>query len=445
MTATNSVKSDLFSVKQLAVLTKAKRRWNILYGATRSGKTHVSYFLMLKHLSEHLADSCLIAGKTLNTVERNILVPMRKIFGEEYIGKIVNNREVTLFGKKCFVIGANDERAITKIQGTGLGYAYLDELTTFPENFFQMLKSRLDAPNACCDATCNPESPSHFVKKFIDTVGLDVYVEQFTIYDNPFLPLDFVKALEDEYRGTIYFDKWILGKWVKAEGLVFPLFKREKHYLTPQEYSAKYGRNSIYAVIFGVDGATTNDSTSIEPLAIMSNGQAVAIEPYYHNPKVNGQISNEQQIPLIKRYLEDLEKRYGFYRNGAVFYTPVDCASADLCLSLQYHLPDYYNVRPFTHKNILQTTDVVNNAFSRNLVCILNFGGYYNYYRNQFVSGERQVVVDLELMTWDKNNEKYDPAVPNDCGDALRYAICTFYANPENLWETPDAETRYKE
>ena len=114
--------SRIFSPKQLTVLTKAKRRWNILYGATRSGKTHVSYFLLLKHLNEHRKDSCLIAGKTLNTVERNILVPMRRIFGEEYIGKIVNNREVTIFGKKCFVVGANDERAITKIQGTGLCY-----------------------------------------------------------------------------------------------------------------------------------------------------------------------------------------------------------------------------------------------------------------------------------------------------------------------------------
>ena len=443
MTAINKAKSDLFSVKQMIVLTKAIRRWNILYGATRSGKTHVSYFLLLKHLREHLQDSCLIAGKTLNTVERNILVPMRKIFGEQYIGKIVNNREVTLFGKKCFVVGANDERAITKIQGTGLGYAYLDELTTYPENFFQMLKSRLDAPNACCDATCNPESPSHFVKQFIDTVGLDIYVEQFTIYDNPFLPAEFVRSLENEYRGTIYFDKWILGKWVKAEGLVFPLFKREQHYLTPAEFAKRFGKHYITHVIFGVDGATTNDSTTIEPLAIMSNGQAVFIEPYYHNPKVNGQLSNEQQIPLILHYLQDLEKKYKFLANGVKFYTAVDCAAADLCLSLQYHLPDYYNVNAFTHKNIMQTTDIVNNAFSRGVVQILNFGGYYNYYRHQFVPGERQVVIDLELMTWDKNNEKYDPAVPNDCADALRYAICTFYSNPENLWETPDIDKRY--
>ena len=308
-----------------------------------------------------------------------------------------------------------------------------------------MLKSRLDAPNACCDATCNPESPSHFVKQFIDTVGIDVYVEQFTIYDNPFLPAEFVKALEDEYRGTIYFDKWILGRWVKAEGLVFPLFKREEHYLKPEEFAARFGRNYITHVIFGVDGATTNDSTAIEPLAIMSNGQAVAIEPYYHNPKVNGQLSNEQQIPLIKKYLQDLEHRYKFLSNGVRLYMTVDCASADLCLALQYHLPNYYNVRPFTHKNIMQTTDIVNNAFSRGVVRILNFGGYYNYYRNQFVAGERQVVIDLELMTWDKNNEKYDAAVPNDCCDALRYAISTFYANPDNLWETPSTERRFKE
>lgn len=438
-------KQGYYSEKQKKVLRNANARWNILYGATRSGKTRVTYSTAILHIQEHINHNILFAGKTLNTLDRNVFDPMREIYGEKHIGKIVDKREITIFGKKCYCVGANDDRAITKIQGLGLGYAYLDEVTTFPENFFQMLKSRLDEPNACCDATCNPEAPSHFIKQFIDKKEVNIYAEHFTIYDNPYLDKDFVTALENEYRGTIYFDKWILGKWVKAEGLVFPLFRRERHFLTPQEYSAKYGRNSIYAVIFGVDGATTNDSTSIEPLAIMSNGQAVNIEPYYHNPKVNGQISNEQQIPLIKRYLEDLEKRYGFYKNGAIFYTSVDCASADLCLSLQYHLPDYYNVRPFTHKNILQTTDVVNNAFSRNLVCILNFGGYFNYYRNQFVSGERQVVVDLELMTWDKNNEKYDPAVPNDCGDALRYAICTFYANPENLWETPDAETRYKE
>ena len=132
--------SGPFSDKQLVVLSLAQRRWNILYGATRSGKTHVSYFLALKHLREHWHDNVLFAGKTLNTIDRNVFEEMRKLFGRRYIGNIVDKKEISIFGKKCYVVGANDERSITKIQGLGLGYAYLDELTTFPENFFQMLK-----------------------------------------------------------------------------------------------------------------------------------------------------------------------------------------------------------------------------------------------------------------------------------------------------------------
>ena len=206
--------SNIFSAKQEKVLNSATKRWNILYGATRSGKTHISYYLALKHLREHWNDRALFAGKTLNTIDRNVFDPMREIFGSKYISDIINKREIFIFGKRCYVVGANDDRAITKIQGSGLGYAYCDELTTFPENFFQMLKSRLDEPGACCDATCNPESPSHFVKAFIDNPQVDVYSEHFTIYDNPFLDKEFVSALENEYRGTVYFDKWILGKWV---------------------------------------------------------------------------------------------------------------------------------------------------------------------------------------------------------------------------------------
>ena len=164
--------SNYYSEKQKQVLRNANKRWNILYGATRSGKTFVSYSLALLHIKKHLDHNILFAGKTLNTIDRNVFDPMRRIFGEKHISQIIDKKEIDIFGKRCYVVGANDERAITKIQGVGLGYAYLDELTTFPENFFQMLKSRLDEPNACCDATCNPESPSHFVKQFMQSILL---------------------------------------------------------------------------------------------------------------------------------------------------------------------------------------------------------------------------------------------------------------------------------
>lgn len=431
-----------FTSKQMKVLANATHRWNILYGATRSGKTHVSYYLALKHLFEHYNDPAFFVGKTINTLDRNVFDPMRELFPNR-IGKIKDKREIDIFGKRCYCIGANDERAITKIQGTGVGYAYCDELTTFPENFFEMLKSRLDKPNACCDATCNPESPSHFVKQFIDKGGLDIYYEQFTIYDNYFLSPDFVTALENEYRGTIYFDKWILGKWVKAEGLVFPLFKREEHYLTERQLREKFGARYITQVIFGGDGANTNDATALVPLAIMDNGIAVTLEPFYHNPKINGQLSNEQLMPLIMRWLQDLERKYKFLEQGIPFYTAVDCASADLVLTLSFHLPSRYNVTKFTMKDIMQTTDTTNNAFAKGMVYIGNYGGYYNYYRNQFIECTDQLVTDLELMTWDKNNVKYDPTIPNDVADAFRYALCTWFYNPENLWIQPKLDNKY--
>ena len=65
---------------------------------------------------------------------------------------------------------------------------------------------------------------------------------------------------------------------------------------------------------------------------------------------------------------------------------------------------------------------------------MIDFGGAYNYVRAQFEPGLDQLVVDLELMTWDERNEKYDPAVPNDCADAFRYAVCTYFNNLDNLW-----------
>lgn len=439
----NSEKKSYYSEKQRKVLRNAHCRWNILYGATRSGKTKVSYSTALLHISEHYNDNILFVGKTVNTLDRNVFDEMRKDFGDENIGKIVDKKSITIFGKRCYCVGANDDRAITKIQGLGIGYAYCDELTTYPENFFNMLKSRLDAPDACCDATCNPEAPSHFVKQFIDKISKDkpedMYAEHFSIYDNPFLEKKFVASLENEYRGTIYFDKWILGNWVKAEGLVFPLFRRERHYLKPDEFAKIYGYHRIVRVIWGGDGATTNDATAIIPLAIMDNGQGVVLEPFYHNPKINGQLSNEQLIPYVEKYMEDMESRYRFARNGTEFCMAVDCAASDLVITLAYHLPSYFNVHKYTKKDIQLTTDVVNNAFSRNALVVLDFGGYYNYYRREFVAGDMQLVIDLESMTWDESNPlKYDSKVPNDCADAFRYAVCTYYINPDNLWETPE-------
>ena len=438
------MKFQAFTEKQKRFLREANSRWNVLTGATRSGKTVGTFFKIPLRIQEHYDNRVMFIGKTLNTLDRNVFDPLRELYGNEHVGKIINNKEIVLFGKKCYVIGANDDRAITKIQGSGIGYAYGDEMTTWPENFFQMLKSRLDLPNSKFDGTCNPEGPSHFVKKHLDNTALDVYQDHFTIYDNPFLAPEFVANLENEYRNTVYFDKWILGKWVANEGLVFPLFRREKHLLTPAEYTERFGRRLIRYVIWGGDGATTNDSTAIVPLAVLDNGQSVVLEIFYHNPKINGPLSNEQLVPFVQKYLDDMEEKYRFDKNGVIHCMPIDCAAADLVLTLSYNLNPKYNVVSYTKKNIQMTTDVVNNAFGRNAVHVFNFGGYFNYVRGRFEPCENQLCVDLESMVWDKHERNYDSSVPNDVADAFRYAVNTYYANPDNLWKTPSEEEFYK-
>jgi hypothetical protein len=161
---------------------------------------------------------------------------------------------------------------------------------------------------------------------------------------------------------------------------------------------------------------------------------------FYHNPKINGQLSNEQLAPYIKRYVFELINKYRMYENGVEFYMPVDCAAADLIITLSYTLPSDMNVYKYTKKDIMRTTDVVNNALGRNSVIILDFGGYYNYIRNEFVPCDDPLVEELEAMVWDKNGTGYDGTIPNDCADAFRYALCTYYLNPINLWETPGNE-----
>lgn len=85
-----------------------------------------------------------------------------------------------------------------------------------------MLKSRLSCPHSHFDGTCNPDNPQHWFKRFLDS-GADIYCQAYTIDDNPTLPPDFVANLKQEYAGTVYYNRFILGKWTAANGVIYRL------------------------------------------------------------------------------------------------------------------------------------------------------------------------------------------------------------------------------
>ena len=216
----------------------ANHRWNIKSGATRSGKTYLDYYMIAKRLRDAKGHGLLvILGNTKGTIERNILDPMREIWGTEMIGNISSDNTVRLFGKKVYALGADKKTSVTKIQGAGIEYCYGDEITTWSEEIFQMLKSRLDKPTSKFDGTCNPASPNHWFKKFLES-NADIYQQHYTIDDNPFLTPFFVEQLKREYFGTVYYNRYILGQWAIAEGSIYPMLK-EHHVIDLKDWNAK--------------------------------------------------------------------------------------------------------------------------------------------------------------------------------------------------------------
>ena len=216
-----------FSQKQLEYWNNATHRWNIKTGATGSGKTFLDFYLLPKRIRACTgAGLIVLIGNTRGTLSRNILDPLRNIYGDKLVGTIGSDNTAELFGKKVYCLGADKISQVTKIQGATIEYAYGDEITTWAQEVFEMLKSRLRCQNSCFDGTCNPADPEHWFKKFLES-DADIYLQEYTIFDNPFLPKGFVDELRKEYAGTVYYDRFILGKWTRAEGLVFRRFAEE--------------------------------------------------------------------------------------------------------------------------------------------------------------------------------------------------------------------------
>lgn len=210
-----------FSPKQQEFLQNCNHRWNIKTGATRSGKTFLDYTVIPKRILKCRGEGLIVLlGNTKGTLERNILEPMRAIWSPALVGQIGSNNTVQIFGKKCHALGADKISQVSKLQGAAFEYCYGDEITTWREDVFQMLKSRLSCPNSRFDGTCNPGNPQHWFKKFLDS-DADIYRQAYTIDDNPFLAPEFVENLKREYAGTVYYNRFILGEWAAAEGVIY--------------------------------------------------------------------------------------------------------------------------------------------------------------------------------------------------------------------------------
>lgn len=215
------------SKMQNEYIVNATHRWNIKSGAVRSGKSFVdTAFVIPFRIRERAGKPGLnvILGVSKESIERNVLQPMREIYTDKLVGNINNRNVARICGEDVYCLGAEKVSQVAKIQGASIKYCYGDEIAKWNKEVFQMLKSRLDKPYSCFDGSCNPEHPTHWLKEFLDTPELDIYLQKYTIFDNPYLDPAFVEQLCREYDGTIYYDRLILGLWKRADGSIYKKF-----------------------------------------------------------------------------------------------------------------------------------------------------------------------------------------------------------------------------
>jgi hypothetical protein len=109
-----------FSEKQKRAFQQCNKRINILEGAVRSGKTFIGFYIWLKYIFTAPEGDLLMAGKTLSTLERNVLKAKGGIFdllGEGNYRYLKNQGILYTAGRTIYCIGANDEKSENKIRG----------------------------------------------------------------------------------------------------------------------------------------------------------------------------------------------------------------------------------------------------------------------------------------------------------------------------------------
>ena len=214
--------------KQNEYIRNANKRLNLKIGAVRSGKSFVDMAYTVPSRIRRVSGKdglTVLIGVSRDTIERNILQPMREIYTDALIGTINSRNIARVCGEDVYCLGAEKVSQVAKIQGASIKYCYGDEIAKWNKDVFMMLLSRLDKPYSMLDGACNPEYPTHWLKEFIDNPNIDTYIQHYKIFDNPFLPKEYIDNLCNEYEGTVYYGRLIEGEWTLAEGLIYPMYK----------------------------------------------------------------------------------------------------------------------------------------------------------------------------------------------------------------------------
>ena len=225
----------MISDKQRKILAFPYTQRDVLIcdGAVRSGKTSIMMWAFVDWaMREFDGQRFGICGKTVDSASKNIVVPFisMALAKERYNlrwRRADHVLEITRCGKTNYfeVFGGKDESSFMLIQGRTLAGVLLDEVVLMPESFVNQALARCSVDGSRIWFSCNPGSPQHwFYKNWIEgSARRNALYLHFNMRDNPALSDSILTRYEAMYSGVFY-DRYILGKWVLAEGLIYPMF-----------------------------------------------------------------------------------------------------------------------------------------------------------------------------------------------------------------------------
>ena len=281
-------------------------------GSIRSGKTvSMTDGFILWSMSRFNGQNFAICGKTIESLRRNVITLMPQWL--EGIFTVTERRSenklIIQSGDTVnyyYLFGGKDESSYTLVQGITLAGVLFDEVALMPRSFVEQALARCSVEGSKFWFNCNPENPGHwfYVEWIRKAKERNILYLHFTMDDNLSLSEQIKQRYESMYSGVFY-RRYILGLWVKAEGLVYPMFDRSAHsvsHITPISQSHRY--------YVSVDYGTVNPFAAGLYDYSPAERKATMIKELYYRGGSNNRVDNEAYYKMLADLIGDYPIEY---------------------------------------------------------------------------------------------------------------------------------------
>lgn len=374
-------------------------------GSIRSGKTvSMADGFVLWSMATFDRQTFALCGKTIESLRRNVVTLMPQwLEGIFTITERRSENKLTIsLGEKSntyYLFGGKDESSYALIQGITLAGVLFDEVALMPRSFVEQAMARCSVDGSKFWFNCNPENPGHWfytdwVKKAEERNVIHLH---FTMQDNPGLSEKTKARYEKMYAGVFY-RRYILGEWVKAEGLVYPMFNREIHVI--DQIPPRSARHRYYV---SVDYGTVNPFAAGLYDYNPTERKATMLQELYFKGGSNNRVDNEAYYTMLCNLIGDYP----------IEYIIIDPSASSMIETIQKY-GKYAVVRA--------DNDVLNGI--QDVTKFLNAGALY------FHKSCKNTFEEFETYSWDEDKPEDAVIKENDHSmDQLRYFCRTALRN----------------